>query len=271
MLVPMAIDLSHKLLDREEEIRLARNIEAGLYANWLLEMDDPTHPHSQLQEIIRDGEQAMQELFRANLRLVSAISRRWANKYSLDQDELFQEGCLGLGDAIRRFDYRRGTRFSTVAWNWITQRVAVMTLTRCGQIDAPTGALKSKRMIAVQSAQLAERLQREPSTAELAAHLGRTPEWIGDMLAVGERVPLEVAEPIQIVREDSPDIELSERLQSLSNLERTVVIRRYGLDGAAMPVAALADMLEVSQATVRRIEARAVTKMRADHDSKRVA
>ena len=266
MLVVMALDLYHGLLDHNQEIQLARRIEAGLYAKWLLEHGIGEHPHEQLKLVSMEGDQAIQELFRSNLRLVSMISFRWARKYGLDSDELFQEGCLGLGDAIHRFDYRRGTRFSTVAWNWITQRVAVTSLNRCGQLDAPTGVLRSKRKIVALSVQLAEQLQREPSTAELAEHFGRTPAWVGQILQAGERISLEDAEPLAIVNEDSPDIELADRLKNLSRLERTVVIRRYGLDGVAMSVVALAEMLEVSQATVRRIEARAVAKMRADHE-----
>ena len=263
----MALDISHALLDHNQEIQLARRIEAGLYAKWLLEQTTTKHREEELHLISQDGEHAIRELFRSNLRLVSTISIRWARKYGLDSDELFQEGCLGLGDAIHRYDYQRGTRFTTVAWNWITQRVAAMSLTRCGQIDAPTGALRSRRKIAVLSSQLAEQLQREPSTAELAAHFGRTPAWIGQMLQVGDRISLDDVEPLAIVSEDSPDIELGDRLKTLSRLEKTVIIRRYGLDGAAMSVAALSQMLEVSQATVRRIEARAVAKMRADHNS----
>ena len=97
--------LPASLLSAGEEISLARQIEAGLYAEHLIVTGDRRYPYSALRLVIQAGAQAREQFFQANLRLVMKLAARSAHHPGLSLDDLFQEGCLALGEAIRRFDY----------------------------------------------------------------------------------------------------------------------------------------------------------------------
>ena len=127
--------LPASLLSAGEETSLARQIEAGLYAEHLIVTGDRRYPYSALRRVIRAGAQAREQFFQANLRLVMKLAARSAHHPGLSLDDLFQEGCLALGEAIRRFDYRRGTRFSTFAYEYISRTVNHAVRTHCGSLD----------------------------------------------------------------------------------------------------------------------------------------
>lgn len=127
--------LSAPLLCAEEEKDLARRIEAGLYAEHLIATGDHRHPHDALRRVVKGGARAGEILFRTNLRLVMKLAGRVANRTGLPLDDLFQEGCLALGDAIRHFDHGRGTRFSTLAHEYVSRALGRAVRTRCGRLD----------------------------------------------------------------------------------------------------------------------------------------
>ena len=126
---------SSPLLNAEEERELARKIEAGVYATYLVATDDRRHPRSALKRIIENGSRAREALFRANLRLVMKLAGKAVKRTGLPLDDLFQEGCLALGEAIQHFDHTRGTRFSTLAHEYVSRALARSAYTRCGSLD----------------------------------------------------------------------------------------------------------------------------------------
>lgn len=126
---------STPLLNVEEERELARRIEAGVYAGYLVATDDRRHPRSALKRIIENGSRARETLFRANLRLVMKLAGKAVKRTGLPLDDLFQEGCLALGEAIQHFDHTRGTRFSTLAHEYVSRALTRSAHTRCGSLD----------------------------------------------------------------------------------------------------------------------------------------
>lgn len=109
------------LLTPTEEVQLARRIEAGVYADHLLGTTCPKWAEQcELVAVRADGEAAWQRFFTANLKMAALIAYRWARHYGVDADDILQECCLALGQAIRAWDYQRGTRFSTLAWPRLT-------------------------------------------------------------------------------------------------------------------------------------------------------
>lgn len=131
----------------EEEKNLARRIEAGLYAEHLIATGDHRHPHSALRRVVEDGSRACETLFRRNLRLVMKLAGRAANRTGLPLDDLFQEGCLALGEAIRHFDHGRGMRFSTLAHEYVSRALGRAVRTRCGSLDLVRPADGSRRPV----------------------------------------------------------------------------------------------------------------------------
>lgn len=115
----------HALLDREQEVEFAKDIEAGLYANHLLESGDERYDISELTELRTLGKLAMTRMIESNTRLVVSIARTYLgrNYQTLTFDDLIQNGNLGLINAIQKFDYAKGFKVSTYASNWIHQRI----------------------------------------------------------------------------------------------------------------------------------------------------
>jgi len=112
-----AIELPEALLlSAEDEVELARRIEAGVFAEHLIpRCPDWTTPGA-LMAVVDDGTQAWQHFYTANLRLAALVAHRTARRFQVDADDIIQECCLSLGRAIMAWDYMRGTRFSTLAW-----------------------------------------------------------------------------------------------------------------------------------------------------------
>ena len=139
--------LSAPLLCAEEEKDLARRIEAGLYAEHLIATGDHRHPHDALRRVVEDGARAGEILFRANLRLVMKLAGKAVKRTGLPLDDLFQEGCLALGEAIQHFDHTRGTRFSTLAHEYVSRALTRSAHTRCGSLDLVRPVDGSRRPI----------------------------------------------------------------------------------------------------------------------------
>ncbi len=139
--------LSAPLLEPHEETELAVAIEAGVYAEHLLAHPPHHHQLEQLEAVVAAGRQAWQQLYLSNLRLVMKVALAAAYRQQTPVDELFQEGCLALGEAMRRFDYRRGNRLSTFVHDWLTRHIARAATTRCGLVDSRRGTDGSRHFI----------------------------------------------------------------------------------------------------------------------------
>ena len=138
---------STPLLSAEEERELARRIEAGVYARHLIITADRRHRISALMCVVENGSKARETLFRANLRLVMKLTGKAVKRTGLPLDDLFQEGCLALGEAIQHFDHTRGTRFSTLAHEYVSRALTRSARTRCGSLDLVRPADGSRRPI----------------------------------------------------------------------------------------------------------------------------
>jgi RNA polymerase sigma factor (sigma-70 family) len=220
-------------LGAADEVALANRIEAGVYAAALLEQrvrrvgvspDD-------LRALAEDGERAKQEFFLANLRLVAAIAHRWCLQYALEFDDLFQEGCVALGEAILAWDCRRGTRFASYAWHRVTGRVRESCAARCGGLEMPAWWLKER---ARALSRCGETVTRE-EIAGLARWLGRSQAWVREALAWAPPRPLWAGDDVP---DESPDPLPRACVAALRGLpadEEEVLRLRYGVDCAPQP------------------------------------
>lgn len=222
------------LLTRDEEVDLARQIEVGVLAKEKLKTPGHWH-HADLAELVRRGEEAWDRLWSANLRLAMSIARTEAGRANLNIDDIFQEACLGLADAMMRFDYMVGVRFSTFAYAWIRQRAYLACLTRGGRRDIPIHRLRTMRRLRLPDA-TTEVVPVEPhtleslcSTLETDALAGEPPWWF---------------------------LHLNEREESVLKL-------RYGFCGRPRTQTETAAALNLSLGQVRRAEQAAFTKVRA--------
>ena len=262
------------LLTPEEERLLAVQIEAGLLAREECVRPHPRHDATSvelgmLEEI---GHQAWQRYIRANLRLVAMVSRPAATRSGLSESDLFQEGCLGLIQAVERFDYRRGHRFSTYALFWIRAFVGAATASRLGALNLPASRAEKLRAVRGVESELTQLLGRPAGAAEVAAHLGRPVEWVADLLSHQppqsfDSIDLRAAE---LVDEQALALGSFSDLRPLSaallgqlpELERDVLVTRLGFTDRTHSYVDTAAALGISVTRVRRLEARALERLR---------
>ena len=253
------------LLEAADEIRLAKTIEAGLLAGALLARGDTTLADpDELILLQGQGRAAWQEFLLANVRLVQSVAAPVARRCDATADELFQEGFVGLADALLRWDFTAGYRFSTYAMTWIRRRVVNASIT--GEATGPGSARTALRARRVRSLadELTGELRRGVSDDELANLVGRSPDWVGRMRSL---LPVAPLEPDLVATQDvdEPDFwtEMPALVDDLPWLERQVVCRRFGFDGGeALNQRAAAEALGMSLSTLRRHEARALRRLR---------
>ncbi|GAA2109556.1 sigma-70 family RNA polymerase sigma factor [Microlunatus panaciterrae] len=264
------------LLDRGEEIALARRIEAGVLAREarLAGRQPGAATVEELLLLEAEGEQARQRFIRANLRLVAMVAGREAARTGLSEPELFQEGCVALVVAVLRFDHTRGCRFATYALLWIRAYVNAATANRCGELNLPASRAAALRQVRGAHAELSQSLGRAPTPAQLATFLGRNVDWVTGLLAyetpqlIGhatiadlERADGQGDDPYEeVLGFEMPGQEL---LRHLARPERAVIEARFGfLDGLQRSYAETARVLQVSVTQVRRRERRALETLR---------
>ncbi|MFC7625270.1 sigma-70 family RNA polymerase sigma factor [Microlunatus sp. GCM10028923] len=265
------------LLTPAEECELAARIEAGALA-WA-ERQRPVRRSgattAELLALERVGERARQRFVRANLGLVAGLVPGYASRAGLPRDELFQEGCLGLLIAVARFDHRRGMRFSTYALHWIRARLGDAVLRRCGGLPLPALRAEQLRAARVAEDELVQTLGRDVTAAEIATRAGLDPRRYERLLAwqhvtsldlpAGDPGgPADLGPPPDAITE-RPERSVDELLWRLPQLEQTVLRLRYGLDGEpGLSYAAIATRIGQSESGVRRIEHRALDRLRSD-------
>ncbi len=271
------------LLTAEEEVELAQRIEAGRLAREELAKGNVSPRRRQeLQRLIEDGWAAREHLITANSRLVISVAKKYMGR-GVPFLDLIQEGNIGLIRAAKKFDYRRGHKFSTYATWWIRQAVtrAIADQGRTIRVPVHMGDQINK-LLRVQH-QLTQRLGRDPSVEELAEALDVTPQKVENMIQVARR-PLSLETPtddeedsvlgdfIQDEEVPAPDETatynlLREHLDSVLNglppREVRILQLRYGLlDGQAYTLEEVGRKMGVTRERVRQIEAQALSRLR---------
>jgi RNA polymerase primary sigma factor len=271
------------LLTAEEEVELAQRIERGRMAREELARGNvsPRRRHD-LRRLIEDGWAAREHLITANSRLVISVAKKYMGR-GVPFLDLIQEGNIGLIRATKKFDYRRGHKFSTYATWWIRQAVtrAIADQGRTIRVPVHMGDQINK-LLRVQH-QLTQRLGREPSVEELAEALDVPPRKVENMIQVARR-PLSLETPTDdeedsvlgdFIEDDeapAPDEtatynllreHLEEVLNSLPPREVRILQLRYGLlDGQAYTLEEVGRKMGVTRERVRQIEAQALSRLR---------
>ena len=273
------------LLNAEQEVELAKRIEAGLFAEEkLAEGRGTLRPDARgdLEWIADDGRRAKNHLLEANLRLVVSLAKRYTGRGMLFLD-LIQEGNLGLIRAVEKFDYTKGYKFSTYATWWIRQAITRAMADQARTIRIPVHMVEVINKLARVQRQMLQDLGREPTPEELAAELDMTPEKVIEVQKYG-REPISLHTPLGEdgdsefgdLIEDSEAIQpgeavsftlLQEQLHSvldtLSEREAGVVSMRFGLtDGQPKTLDEIGKVYGVTRERIRQIESKTMSKLR---------
>ncbi|MEV4581039.1 RNA polymerase sigma factor [Nonomuraea jabiensis] len=279
------------LLTAEQEIDLAKRIEAGLFAQERLETEPcmSADLRADLEWIAEDGEIAKRRMLEANLRLVVSIAKRYTGRGMLFLD-LIQEGNLGLIRTIEKFDYRLGYKFSTYATWWIKQAITRAMADQARTIRIPVHMVELINKVARMERRLQTDLGREPTPEELAKECelevdrvievqgyGREPISLSTPL--GEEGDSEFGDLIEDTEAVSPadavsftllQQQLHALLDQLSEREAGVISMRYGLnDGKPMTLDEIGRIYGVTRERIRQIEAKTMSKLR--HPSRSLA
>jgi RNA polymerase primary sigma factor len=272
------------LLNAEQEVELAKRIEAGLFAEEKLADTGGLRPDTRLdlEWIADDGRRAKNHLLEANLRLVVSLAKRYTGRGMLFLD-LIQEGNLGLIRAVEKFDYTKGYKFSTYATWWIRQAITRAMADQARTIRIPVHMVEVINKLARVQRQMLQDLGREPTPEELAAELDMTPEKVIEVQKYG-REPISLHTPLGEdgdsefgdLIEDSEAIQpgeavsftlLQEQLHSvldtLSEREAGVVSMRFGLtDGQPKTLDEIGKVYGVTRERIRQIESKTMSKLR---------
>ncbi|HEX9034477.1 MAG TPA: RNA polymerase sigma factor [Streptosporangiaceae bacterium] len=273
------------LLNAEQEVELAKRIEAGLFAEEKLADGGRAMPpdvRGDLEWIAEDGRRAKNHLLEANLRLVVSLAKRYTGRGMLFLD-LIQEGNLGLIRAVEKFDYTKGYKFSTYATWWIRQAITRAMADQARTIRIPVHMVEVINKLARVQRQMLQDLGREPTPEELAAELDMTPEKVIEVQKYG-REPISLHTPLGEdgdsefgdLIEDSEAIQpgeavsftlLQEQLHSvldtLSEREAGVVSMRFGLtDGQPKTLDEIGKVYGVTRERIRQIESKTMSKLR---------
>ncbi|MEU2084005.1 RNA polymerase sigma factor [Streptomyces albus] len=272
------------LLTAEEEVELARRVEAGLFAEEKLSTTPglETRLALDLDRLVVMGRVAKRRLIEANLRLVVSVAKRYVGR-GLTMLDLVQEGNLGLIRAVEKFDYARGYKFSTYATWWIRQAMSRALADQARTIRVPVHVVELiNRVVRVQRRLLQER-GYEPSAEEVAAQLELSPERVTEVLRlaqepvslhapVGEEDDVNLGDLIEDGDAPSPVesaafLLLREHLEAvlstLGERERKVVQLRYGLlDGRPRTLEEIGHLFGVTRERIRQIESKTLTKLR---------
>ncbi|MFD6416540.1 RNA polymerase sigma factor [Streptomyces sp. NPDC060194] len=272
------------LLNAEQEVELAKRIEAGLFAEDKLAGSDKLAPKLQreLEIIAEDGRRAKNHLLEANLRLVVSLAKRYTGRGMLFLD-LIQEGNLGLIRAVEKFDYTKGYKFSTYATWWIRQAITRAMADQARTIRIPVHMVEVINKLARVQRQMLQDLGREPTPEELAKELDMTPEKVIEVQKYG-REPISLHTPLgedgdsefgdliedseAVVPADAVSFTLLQEqlhsvLDTLSEREAGVVSMRFGLtDGQPKTLDEIGKVYGVTRERIRQIESKTMSKLR---------
>lgn len=275
--------LPQSLLTAEDEAELATAIEAGVLAAQARAAGDTGARISELIMIEWLGQRAVQRFVESNLRLVAMVSHRESARSGLPEGDLFQEGCLGLMEAVRRFDHRRGLRFATYALYWIRALIGALTANRAGEVNLPSGRAEDARGLRGTQAMLSQELGREVSATEVACRLGRKRTEVAALLHfIGNR-RIDLGDPSGIdVPDEQSETAFAEVLRwripgrdllfGLAGEGRQVIELRYGfVDGEEHSLSDVARRLGIPRSRARRQELEALEQLRASCPQQAIA
>jgi RNA polymerase primary sigma factor len=277
-----------KLLTAEQEVDLSKRIEAGLYAEELLERARKREvkltaaKRRDLEFIAVDGHNAKDHLLEANLRLVVSLAKRYTGR-GMSFLDLIQEGNLGLIRAVEKFDYTKGFKFSTYATWWIRQAITRAMADQARTIRLPVHLVEQiNKMVRIRR-ELTVQLGREPTSAEIAVELDLTPERVEELRGY-DRDPVSLDQTVgddgesmlgdfiedadAAVASDAVSFgflqqELENVLHSLDARERRVIEMRYGLtDGKPRTLDEIGREFSLSRERIRQIEKTTMAKLR---------
>ncbi|PWJ24728.1 RNA polymerase RpoD-like sigma 70 subunit [Branchiibius hedensis] len=272
------------LLNAEQEVELAKRIEAGLFAEEKLNSGDKIEMKlkRELWWIAQDGKKAKNHLLEANLRLVVSLAKRYTGRGMLFLD-LIQEGNLGLIRAVEKFDYTKGYKFSTYATWWIRQAITRAMADQARTIRIPVHMVEVINKLARVQRQMLQDLGREPTPEELAKELDMTPEKVVEVQKYG-REPISLHTPLgedgdsefgdliedseAVVPADAVSFTLLQEqlhsvLDTLSEREAGVVSMRFGLtDGQPKTLDEIGKVYGVTRERIRQIESKTMSKLR---------
>ena len=289
------------LLSAEEEIELAKNMEAGAVAKEKIailksreenateeELEEIKEEIKNLQKDLDAGDEAKKRLAEANLRLVVSIAKRYVGRGMLFLD-LIQEGNLGLIKAVEKFDYRKGYKFSTYATWWIRQAITRAIADQARTIRIPVHMVETINKLIRVSRQLLQELGREPSPEEIAAEMNMPVERVREILKISQE-PVSLETPIgeeedshlgDFIQDDNVPVpadaaaftllkeQLEEVLGTLTEREQKVLTLRFGLeDGRARTLEEVGKEFNVTRERIRQIEAKALRKLRHPSSSR---
>ena len=291
------------LLSAEEEIELAKNMEAGAVSKEkiaILKSREENATEEELAEIKEEiknlqkdldaGDEAKKRLAEANLRLVVSIAKRYVGRGMLFLD-LIQEGNLGLIKAVEKFDYRKGYKFSTYATWWIRQAITRAIADQARTIRIPVHMVETINKLIRVSRQLLQELGREPSPEEIAAEMNMPVERVREILKISQE-PVSLETPIgeeedshlgDFIQDDNVPVpadaaaftllkeQLEEVLGTLTEREQKVLTLRFGLeDGRARTLEEVGKEFNVTRERIRQIEAKALRKLRHPSRSRKL-
>jgi RNA polymerase primary sigma factor len=276
------------LLNAEEEVELAKRIEAGLYATQLMaELAErgeklPAAQRRDMAWICRDGDRAKNHLLEANLRLVVSLAKRYTGRGMAFLD-LIQEGNLGLIRAVEKFDYTKGYKFSTYATWWIRQAITRAMADQARTIRIPVHMVEVINKLGRIQRELLQDLGREPTPEELAKEMDITPEKVLEIQqyarepisldqTIGDEGDSQLGDFIEdseaVVAVDAVSFtllqdQLQSVLETLSEREAGVVRLRFGLtDGQPRTLDEIGQVYGVTRERIRQIESKTMSKLR---------
>ena len=272
------------LLTAEQEVDLAKRIEAGLFAEHKLDTDPNLDPQLRrdLEHVAEDGRRAKSHMLEANLRLVVSVAKKYSDR-GLSLLDVVQEGNLGLIRAVEKFDYTKGYKFSTYAMWWIRQAIQRGFADSARTIRLPVHVLEMLSKLSRVERDMHQRLGREPTPEELAVELDRTPDQIEELLrtsrqpisldsTIGEDGETSIGDLIEDV--DAPEAselvdrqlmaeQLRSALDALTPREATIMAMRFGLyDGNPHTLDEIGRALGLTRERIRQLEKQSLSKLR---------
>jgi RNA polymerase primary sigma factor len=281
------------LLTAEQEVSLAKRMEAGRNAKRRLSKDGKRlsyEKREQLAETVRDGKAAQEHLIKANSRLVVSVAKKYVGR-GVPFLDLIQEGNIGLIRAVKKFDYRRGYKFSTYATWWIRQAVTRAIADQGRTIRVPVHMYEQINRLARVSRQLVQELGRDPTMEEIAEGLGVSAKKVERTIKVSQR-PLSLEMPVgeeddsflgDFIEDNdapSPTDQASQQLLrdqiddifvSLTPREVRILQLRFGLvDGYSYTLEEVGKKFGVTRERIRQIEAQALGRLRHPSRSRKL-
>jgi RNA polymerase primary sigma factor len=272
------------LLTAEQEVDLAKRIEAGLFAEHKLDSDPDLAPQLRrdLELVAEDGRRAKSHMLEANLRLVVSVAKKYSDR-GLSLLDVVQEGNLGLIRAVEKFDYTKGYKFSTYAMWWIRQAIQRGFADSARTIRLPVHVLEMLSKLSRVERDMHQRFGREPTPEELAVELDRTPDQIEELLrtsrqpisldsTIGEDGETSIGDLIEDV--DAPEAselvdrqlmaeQLRSALDALTPREATIMAMRFGLyDGNPHTLDEIGRALGLTRERIRQLEKQSLSKLR---------